>query len=282
MSKPLSRSSALKSTGDTLLAMAHKELTIMVRYPVEFVASFGQIFLIVAIFSLAGLTFSPSQVDAPDSGPSGIVVYGFILFVFFSDTVWTLGYQVRQEQVQGTLEQLYLSPANKFANLVARVTTILLWTGLLSIAAVALMTLMLGRLPFENPLLGGYLLITALSGTFGIGFAFAALTLRIKEAAQSAAILLQFGFLILCANFFPFAALPAGLRMVARIIPLAYAVDGLRSTLMGYPEGFPELAPIEVEIIIVTAFGILMPILGYHLYRRAEYQARVEGGLADY
>lgn len=254
----------------------------MARYPVEFVASFGQIFLIVAIFTLAGLTFSPSQLGTAESSSSGIAVYGFILFAFFSDTIWTLGYQVRQEQVQGTLEQLYLSPANKFANLVARVVTILLWTGLLSIAAAALMTFMLGRLPFENPLLGGYLLVAALSGTFGIGFAFAALTLRIKEAAQSVAILFQFGFLILCAIFFPFAALPAGLRMASRIIPLAYAVDAFRSTLMGYPEGFPELAPIEVEIITVTAFGILMPILGYHLYRRAEYQARIEGGLSDY
>ena len=40
-----------------LLAMARKELTIMVRYPVNFIASFGQVFLIVAIFTLAGQMF---------------------------------------------------------------------------------------------------------------------------------------------------------------------------------------------------------------------------------
>jgi ABC-type Na+ transport system ATPase subunit NatA len=50
---------------------------------------------------------------------------------------------------------------------------------------------------------GLYLLMMTLSGTFGSGFSFAALTLRIKETAQTVANLLQFGLLMLCAIFFP-------------------------------------------------------------------------------
>ena len=272
----------LKTEFNILFAMAHKELLIMVRYPIEFIASFGQVFLIVAIFMLAGLTFSRTSQEASAGTISGVVVYGFILFMFVSDTIWTLGYEVRREQVQGTLEQLYLSPANKFANLISRVVTILLWTGLLCLAAVALMTSLVGRLPFYNGLLGGYLLIMALLGTFGMGFAFAALTLRIKEAAQTVAILLQFAFMILCAIFFPFATLPPAIKFISRLIPFSYAVDAFRSTLMDFPPGFPELAPIEVEILIVTAFAILMPLAGYYLYRRAEDRARSMGSLSEY
>jgi ABC-2 type transport system permease protein len=214
--------------------------------------------------------------------PAGVIIYGFVLFMFLSDTLWTIGYNVRHEQVQGTLEQLYLSPANKFASLISRVANILLWTGLLTVAASALMALMFGRLPFENPLLGVYLLAMNLAGTFGVGFAFAALTLRIRETAQTMANLLQFVFLILCANFFPFSALPDFLQTAARAIPLAYGVDAFRSTLMGYPPGFPELAPIGAEIAIVTAFGLLMPVLGYYLYRRAEDHARRTGTLSSF
>lgn len=282
MSQPTGREKSLKIELDTFAAMARKELVIMARYPVEFVASFGQIFLIVAIFTLAGLTFSQPGPE-PDQGTvSGVVVYGFVLFMFISDTIWTLGYEVRQEQVQGTLEQLYLSPANKFANLTSRVVTILLWTSLLCVAAVTLMTALLGRLPFHNGLLGGYILVMALFGTFGMGFALAALTLRIKEAAQTVAILLQFAFLILCAIFFPFSSLPPAIERVSRLIPFSYAVDAFRSTLMDYPEGFPELAPIEVEIVIVTVFAIVMPVVGYYLYRRAEDHARRTGSLSEY
>jgi ABC-2 type transport system permease protein len=269
----------------TFWAMVRKELILMARYPVNFVASFAQVFLIVAVFTLGGRTFSSQSspgIGTGSSETSGVVVYGFILFMFLSDTLWTIGYNVRHEQVQGTLEQLYLSPASKFASLVSRVANILLWTGLLSATAGALMVFMIGRLPVENPWLGLYLLGMSLAGTFGVGFAFAALTLRIKETAQTMANLLQFGFLILCANFFPFSALPVALRDVSRVIPLAYAVDAFRSTLMGYPPGFPELAPIGVEIWIVTLFGLLMPVVGYALYRRTEDHARRSGSLSTF
>lgn len=267
--------------------MVRKELILMARYPVNFVASFGQVFLIVAIFTLGSKTFSvnindPSGSPANSGSPAGVVIYGFILFMFVSDTLWTIGYNVRHEQVQGTLEQLYLSPASKFASLVSRVANTLLWTGLLCVAASILLVFMFGALPMENAALGAFILVMSLAGTFGVGFAFAALTLRIREAAQTLANLLQFAFLILCANFFPFSALPPFILTLSRFIPLAYSVDAFRSTMMGYPPGFPELAPIQVEILIVTAFGIIMPILGYYLYRQAEDQARRSGSLSSF
>jgi ABC-2 type transport system permease protein len=280
--------STFSNSWSTFWAMVRKELILIARYPVNFIASFGQVFLIVAIFTLGSRTFSANltssgvQVLPGTSNPAGVVIYGFILFMFLSDTLWTIGYNVRHEQVQGTLEQLYLSPASKFASLISRVANTLLWTGLLTFAASALMALMFGRLPFENPGLGAYLLVMNLAGTFGLGFAFAALTLRIRETANTMANLLQFVFLILCANFFPFSALPPAVLAVSRLIPLSYGVDAFRSTLMGYPLGFPELAPIEVEIVIVTVFGLLMPVLGYYLYRRAEDYARRTGSLSSF
>jgi ABC-2 type transport system permease protein len=268
----------------TLIAMSRKELTIMIRYPVEFVASFGQVFLIVIVLTLAGMMFSPGGVQAGggSSATAGLVVYGFILFIFLSDTLWTIGYNVRREQKQGTLEQLYLSPASKSASLISRVTVTLVWTGLLSITSGWLMSVMIGRLPFANLPLGILILILALAGTFGVGFAFAALTLRVRETGQTLANLFQFAFMLLCAPFFPFSALPAAMQVVSRIIPLSYGVDAFRSTLMDYPAGFPELAPIEVELVIVVAFGLLMPVLGLWLYRRAEDRARRTGSLSEY
>jgi ABC-2 type transport system permease protein len=270
-------------------AMVRKELIVMLRYPVEFIASFGRVFLIVAIFVLGGKTFSVRQAapalpaNIPGMhGIEGLAIYGFVLFMFLGDTLWTVGYAIRHEQVQGTLEQLYLSPASKFASLVSRVTNTLIWTGLLCLTGGALMALMLGRLPVENPWWGLYLLVMSLAGTFGVGFAFAALTLFIKEGAQTMANMLQFSFLILCANFFPFAALPPFLLFVAHLIPMAYCVDSFRSALMGFPPGFPELASFQIEVVIVTVFGILMPVIGFALYRLSEKRARRQGSLAEY
>lgn len=279
----LTYSSGLQATLSTFAAMVRKEFIVMLRYPVEFVASFAQVFLIVIVLTLAGLMFTPQGVQSEgNSEITGLVVYGFVLFIYLSDTLWSIGFNVRREQKQGTLEQLYLSPASKFAALASRVALTLIWTGLLSVCAALVMSLLLGELPFQNGLLGLYILIMALAGTFGTGFAFAAVTLRIKEAAQTAVNLIQFGFMVLCAPFFPFAALPEPLQYVARAIPLAYGVDAFRSTLMGYPAGFPELAPIEVELVIVTLFGVMMPLIGFWLYRAAENQARRKGSLSEY
>ena len=264
-------------------AMVRKEFTVMLRYPVEFVASFFQVFVIVVVLTFAGLMFAPEGIRSGAGAiTGGLVAYGMITFLYLSDTLWAIGFNVRREQKQGTLEQLYLSPASKFASLAARVTITLFWTGLLSAMSLILMGALLGSLPFENGPLGLYILLLTLSGTFGIGFAFAALTLYIKEAAQTAVNVLQFAFMVLGAPFFPFSALPPAVRAVARLIPLSYGVDAFRSTLMGYPAGFPELAPIEIELIIVTLFGLLMPFVGYRLFRRAENDARRRGSLAEY
>ncbi|MBI3241278.1 MAG: ABC transporter permease [Chloroflexi bacterium] len=265
----------------TLSAMTKKELLIMLRYPVELVASFGQVFLIVIILTLAGLMFSRSgtQASAENSATAGLVVYGFILFIFVSDTMWTIGYNVRREQKQGTLEQLYLSPASKFNSLLSRVTVTLVWTGTLCIASALLMSAMIGKLPFANLPLGLYFLILSLFGTFGVGFAFAAITLRVREAGQTLANFFQFTFMVLCAPFFPFSALPGWMQNIARFIPLSYSVDAFRTTLMGTS---PELAPLQVEFIIVTVFGLVMPFLGYWMYRREEDAARAKGSLSEY
>jgi ABC-2 type transport system permease protein len=268
----------------TLVAMSGKELMIMLRYPVEFVASFGQVLLIVMVLTLAGLMFSSGGVGTAgsESQTSGLVIYGFILFMFLSDTLWSIGFNVRRDQKQGTLEQLYLSPASKITNLLSRVVVSLVWTGLVNVMAAALMSVLIGRLPFHNAGLGLGVLVLALGGTFGTGFAFAALTLRLKETASTLANFSQFAFMVLCAPFFPFAGLPGFLRVISRLIPLSYGVDAFRSTMMGFPPGYPELAPIGVELIIVAAFGVGMPVLGYWLYRREEDRARRQGSLGEY
>jgi hypothetical protein len=121
--------------------MVWKQLIVMLRYPLEFLASFVQIFIIILMFTFATLMFAPRGVGggASESGvPIGaVMMYGFVLFMFVSDSIWTLGVSLRWEQYQGTLESLYLTPANKLASLVSRVAPVIVWTGLLCLAALA-------------------------------------------------------------------------------------------------------------------------------------------------
>ena len=90
---------------------------------------------------------------------------------------------------------------------------------------------------------------------------------------------LQFVFMIVCAMFFPFSALPEVILVVSRLIPLSYCVDLFRSTLIGTS---PELLSFELEFGIVAFFALVLPILGVFFFRRTVTIAKRRGNLAEY
>lgn len=262
--------------------MAKKRLVEMTRYPISFVTSFGTIFIFVGIFLFSAMSFRGSQ-DLGNTPIPGIMTYGFVIFLFLQSVLWDIGFSIREEQVRGTLESIYLSPSNKFLNLVSRVLPSLIWTSLLGFAALAFINLIAGKVPVQNALFGVYLLLMTLSGSFGLAFVLAGLTIKLKQTANLLVNFLQFFFLIFCSMLFPFSILPRPVvQYVSMLIPVSYCIDAFRSTMLGFPAGYPELLPINIEAGIVTAFGLLMPIVGYLFYKRMERGARSEGTLGTF
>lgn len=230
----------------------------------------------------AALSFRGTA-DIGSSQIPGVMTYGFIIFLFVQSVLWDIGFSIREEQVRGTLEGIYLSPSNKLLNLVSRVFPSLLWTSLLGVAALILINVMAARVPVQNILFGIYLLLMSLSGCFGLAFLLAGLTIKLKQTANLLVNVLQFFFLIFCAMLFPFSILPKPIvNYVSMLIPVSYCVDAFRSTMLGVPAGYPELLPINIEAGIVTAFGLLMPAFGYLVYKRMERGARRDGTLGTF
>ncbi len=218
-----------------------------------------------------------------DVGFAGIAFYGFIFFMFLQDIVWFIGYSLRDEQYQGTLESLYQTPANKFSNLVSRVFLNVVWTGLNVIVALLIVAYLFGALPAANVGFALFVLLLTLMQMFGMGFIFAAFTLRAKGSADFIMNFIAMVFTFTCAMFFPFSVLPkAMVDYISRWIPLSYSVDLFRSALLSYPSGFPELGSAAFELGITVIFAFLMPIIGYVLYWKIERSARMNGTLSEY
>ncbi len=221
--------------------------------------------------------------DGRGNNISGIAFYGFIFFMFLQDIIWMIGYSLREEQYQGTLESLYLTPVNHFSNLVSRAFINVFWTGLNVIVALLFVSYIFGALPAGNIVFALMVLFLALLQMFGMGFIFAAFTLRAKGSADFIMNFIGIVFTFTCAMFFPFSTLPkAMVDYLSRWIPLSYAVDLFRSALLSYPEGFPELLPASTELYITVAWAILLPIIGYFLYWKIERSARMKGTLSEY
>jgi ABC-2 type transport system permease protein len=254
---------------------------IVSRYPANLAAGLLVSFVGVLALALATQMFAPVGSGAAHT-LTGTMFYGYLLYVFLSDSLWRIGFSVRQDQVQGTLESLYLTPAIKFANLVSRALPQFALTATGAAVAMVAVNWMVGWLPVANAPLAAGVFICSLVGTFGLGFCFAAYSLVAGDSAASTGNFIEFALLVLCAMFFPFSVLPAPVRLLSRLIPLSYCVDAFRSVLMGFPHGFPELAPIEVELVIVVTYALVMPILGYALFRMVEHRLRQTGRLGQY
>ncbi len=270
---------SLKQSFFTFLSMTKKQVIEFSRYPISFVAEFSQVLLIIGMFMFAAIIFI-GEGGAGLSRIAGIMMYGFVLNMFLIFVLWEIGFSIREEQYRGTLESLYLSPVNKFSNLTSRIFAIVVWTVVMVIIALVVVSHYVGGLPAENVLLALIVLFFSITGILGIGFMAASLILRLKESANLLINVLQFFFMIFCAMFFPFSALPPEiLNTVTRWIPLSYGVDLFRSILVGQN---PELLAFGYEIVIVVLFGILSPVVGYLLYKRGERKARLKGTLGEY
>ncbi|MHA2225081.1 MAG: ABC transporter permease [Candidatus Hodarchaeales archaeon] len=257
-------------------AMTKKEFIVLTRYKFSFFLGFLQTFFIMFIFTIAALVLTPPE--KAEYGV-GLMFYSFILFIFLSTALWDIGNSLREEQYQGTLESLFMTPISYISTLVSRIFTNLIWTGLNVLITFFFMSIVFGRLPVFNVGLGIIILILSLFVCFGFSFGFAGLALRYKESMNTLTNLLQFVLMIICAMFFPFSALPEVIQIISRLIPLSYCVDLFRSTLIGMP---PELLSFELEFGIVLVSAILLPFLGILYFRRTVHDARRKGNLAEY
>ena len=257
-------------------AMTKKEFTVLTRYKFSFILSFVQVMVIMFVFTVAAMILAPPD---KESYGVGIMFYSFILFMFFSTALWDIGNSLREEQYQGTLESLFMSPISYFSTLVSRILSNVIWTGLNVGVAFLFMSVVFGKIPAQNVFLGMIVLILSLFVCFGFSFGFAGLALQYKESMNTLTNFLQFVFMIVCAMFFPFSALPEVILVVSRLIPLSYCVDLFRSTLIGTS---PELLPFELEFGIVAFFALVLPILGVFFFRRTVTTAKRRGNLAEY
>ena len=257
-------------------AMVRKEFIVLTRYKLNFVLSFLQVFLIMFIFTGAALVLTP-----PDKAEYsvGLMFYSFVLFMFLSTALWDIGNSLREEQYQGTLESLFMTPISYFSSLVSRIFSNMLWTSLNVVWAFIFMSVVFGKLPLVNLSLGLVVLALSLFVCFGFSFGFASLALRYKESMNVLTNFLQFLFMILCAMFFPFSALPDIILFVSRLIPLSYCVDLFRSIMIGVP---PELLPFELEFAVVLGFAIILPLAGIWFFQRTVKKAKQVGNLAEY
>ncbi|KTG10045.1 ABC transporter [Haloprofundus marisrubri] len=250
-----------------LAAIARKQFTLLVRYPIN---TISQLFGLYVFFAL--IFFGGQAVGGAAFGESlAAIIVGFFLFTMTIVAYSGLAWDVTREAQWGTLEQLFMSPFG-FGRVMAAKAAVnvcfsLLWGGVILLS----MLVTTGQSLSVNLVTVLPVGVLTIASALGVGFVFAGLALvykRIENLFQ----LIQFAFVALIAA--PVDAVPA-----LRLLPLAQGSALLREAMTQGTQLW-EFQAFEVGMLVLTAVGYLA--IGAYVFGRASRRARRLGVLGQY
>jgi ABC-2 type transport system permease protein len=274
-----------RSDVGALASVFRREWTIFRRYPSWIISVF-----IWPVILPAGYILSARALAGPDgSGLAlfahaagtrdyvGYIAVGTIVWMWQNMTLWTIGYALREEQLRGTLESNWLTPARRLWFLFGSG----LMHGLLLLSFIIVagleFVLFFGARFNGNPLLAALVLLAAAPSIYGLGFAFASLVLAAKEA--NAFVFLVRGLvMIFCGITYPISVLPGWMQSVAVWLPQTYVIHGMRSAVLTGG----TLADLLPDVLALLAFGALWMAAGYLAFVWMERRVHRSGSLGMY
>jgi ABC-2 type transport system permease protein len=221
-----------------------------------------------ALASLAGVRFAP-QISYLYGGPTfdtldyfGAAFIGLVVFflVFVITAVAFL-----RERGQGTLERLMASPLRRPEIVLGYM---LGFTALALIQAAEVLAFSLLVLHVHNT--GNVLLIFVLEALMAIAAVnlgiFLSMFARTEFQAVQFIPLVIVPQMLLAGIIFPVSTMPGPLQVVAHVLPLTYAVDGMRSIMIKGAD--LSWSSLQLDLAVVLGFCILVIVAGATTLRR--------------
>ena len=270
-----------KTSGAAVLAaFLRRDFREALTYKFSFLSSVTGILLSSATFYFVA-KLVPAGV--PSLGPFGGDYFSFaVVGVAFAGLLGMfqegLAAVVRSAQLSGTLEALLVTPAG--------VPTILFGSSLYSLVfqvfrtvlhlavALAFFGLTLGRVNGAGVLAVGVLTILCF---LSVGVLSASFILVYKTGNPFSWILGSVSG-VLGGVVFPVALLPTWIRWVSSLLPVTYALDGMRKSLLA-SASFAEVLP---DVAALAVFDALLLPLSFVAFRLAVRKAKKDGTLSHY
>lgn len=264
-----------------LAAVIKKEWVVFLRYPMNAVMSVVQPLMWLVPVYFMGLSFSSGGVAAgfrSATGTANFLAYlllGGLAVSYLQSVLWGVGWSLKNEMDQGTLEGLWLTPNSRVLLLVGRSAVSILLTTLETVGIVLAARLVFGPevLALVGPAL--LLLVPMVVALYGFGIAFAGLVLMMREAnflTDAGGFVVQ----LLSGAATPLQSLPKALFVLGLALPVTYTLDALRVFILGTD---PVIA-VPISLAVTLASAVAFPILGSAVFRRIEARVRAWGTLA--
>jgi len=245
-----------------------------------FLQLFGILFSVLVFYFLSRL-FVGSEV--PYLKPYGGDYFAFVLIgIAFSNylqvSVRSLSKNIREAQMMGTLEALLVTQTD--------IPTIIFGSAIYSYLLTSFevfIYLVLGALffgvNFSAANYGGafLLLILTITSFSSIGIFSTSFIMIFKKGDPTTWLVTSLSWL-LGGVFYPVQILPSWLEKLAYLLPITYALDGMRMALL---QGH-SLYQLRANILALSIFTIFLLPISIFVFGKAVKRAKIEGSLAQY
>jgi len=205
-------------------------------------------------------------VQLPAFGGQSYLAYlapGQVVFASFLAVGWA-AYGLLVEYRSGYLDKLRAMPIGRFSILAGEMVPLFFEAAALA-GVLLIVSLLLGATLVTG--IGGFLLILALSGLFGLAFAgvsFIAALLTKSEQAASAISLLMFPVVFVSTAFVPRAVMPGWMQAVNDWNPVTFQIEAIRKLMVvGY-----DWAAIGKAALSLLIVGAILQALTLVAFRR--------------
>jgi len=238
-----------------VLLLGRRAVRETIRYPEATIPT-----LFISLFFLA-VNIGQVSETFPSTTPflqgQGYVAFQLPVSLMFAVATATSGLVLVTEIDNGYFDKLLAAPIRRSSIIFGRLASDLV-RGIAASAFVLLAGIAFGAHVESGPL--GALVIVLLAALFGVAYAGFAIVVALRTRnvqATNTSFLLFFPLLFLTPNFVPFELLTPLMETLARLNPVSYVIEGLRSLVI---EGW-DLDKIAACLGVIIAMGIILTAL---------------------
>ncbi|MBB6479619.1 ABC transporter permease [Spirochaeta isovalerica] len=264
-----------------MLAFLKRDWQSMLSYRFRFILQLIGILLTVLFLFFVGKTFSGGfsiQLERYGNDYFAFAILGMALSTFVSTGLYSFSSQIRNAQVQGTLEALLITPNSVYTILIGNS----LWSFLKSffesffLIGVSILILKLSVDPGQVALLFISLVLTF--GAFiSVGLVSASFTLVFKQGNPINAFFGASSY-FLGGLLFPVEVMPKGIQWISKLLPLTHSSKIVREILLVSPQD----RQILTSLLFLFLFTALVGPLSLYIFHHALKRAKKDGSLVQY
>jgi len=208
---------------------------------------------------------------------TGYVAVGTILWLWMNAALWDSGSFFRDEQMRGTLDSNWMTPAPRICHLLGAELFSLLVGFVMTTIAILEFRFLLGVRITGSPCVLALSVAAVLPCVYGLILLFASLVVWAKDVSTMVNVV-RGTFLIFCGVSFPLAVLPGWMRAVASVLPLTYAINAVRTAALTKVGAGAICRDLAARVV----YGCGCVVSGGTAFNYTERQARRRGTLSHY